>query len=349
MLKDRIIERIRAHGPLSFEQYMEMCLYDAEEGFFSAGGVRPGTDGDFVTSPEVSPWFGRLLGRWVESQLTDESIVIEVGAGSGSLMAPLIEELGKRGELPEVFAVERSVAAREALVSVAPAATVVENIEDLPRASHAVIVMNEVLDNVPYHLVERSESGWVEWMVVESDDALGVEPVPIGAPLGEWCDRFLGEGSPGLLTAQTGAMYLVDHLMRMHEDVSFCIVDYGAPTTDLARRRREDVVRTFSRQTSGVEWLDDPGASDITVEVNTDVVLATMPVGSSVESQRDFLHRFGAMDVLDALMERSHERARNGDVMGQLEARSDATGLRALIDPAGLGGFVVLTAENPGT
>ena len=91
-MKDRILERIHRDGPMRFDTYMELSLYDAEDGFFSAGGLRPGVEGDFVTSPEVSPWFGRLLGSWASTALPDsDPLFIEVGAGSGSLVAAAVD------------------------------------------------------------------------------------------------------------------------------------------------------------------------------------------------------------------------------------------------------------------
>ena len=147
MLKDRILERIRTNGPISFEAYMEACLYDPEHGFFSAGDLRPGTGGDFITSPEVSPWFGRLIGRWAKPLIRDDSIVVEIGAGRGSLLAPMIDEAGV--DTRRVYAVERSAASRDALGVLLPDGNVVDHIEALPAAGHAIVVLNEVLDNVP--------------------------------------------------------------------------------------------------------------------------------------------------------------------------------------------------------
>ena len=82
---------------MPFEEYMAACLYDPEGGFFATGPLRSSKSGDFLTSPEVSPWFGRMLGRFVAGEQVrtgaDPFMVAEVGAGSGSLLGPLIEEV----------------------------------------------------------------------------------------------------------------------------------------------------------------------------------------------------------------------------------------------------------------
>ena len=50
---------------------MAACLYDPEGGFFATGPLRSTKDGDFLTSPEVSPWFGRMLARFVAAEQTE--------------------------------------------------------------------------------------------------------------------------------------------------------------------------------------------------------------------------------------------------------------------------------------
>ena len=104
MLADKLRAKIRAEGPMPFEDYMAACLYDEEYGFFTSGPLRSVKDGDFLTSPEVSPWFGRMIARFVarEQQRTgaDPFWVVEVGAGSGSLLRPLIEALANSAAQP---------------------------------------------------------------------------------------------------------------------------------------------------------------------------------------------------------------------------------------------------------
>src|SRR5438034_9159155 len=80
---------------------MELALYAPGLGYYSAGARKLGKAGDFVTAPEISPLYGQTLARQVKQVLEagfDE--VLEVGAGSGALAAPLLEELGRSGRGP---------------------------------------------------------------------------------------------------------------------------------------------------------------------------------------------------------------------------------------------------------
>ena len=128
-----------------------------------------------------------------------------------------------------------------------------------------------------------------------------------------------------------------------------CIIDYGGTTATLADRRRGEVVRTYRRQRAGFDALAEPGETDITVDVNSDVlrrVVEELGGRVAMTDQASFLNSFGADAAMRDLIDRSHALARSGDVMGQLKARSEATDLKALVDPSGFGGFSVFLIRN---
>jgi SAM-dependent MidA family methyltransferase len=341
-VKKKIFSRIEAGGPLPFDEFMEMCLYDPEAGFFSGGRVRSGEEADFVTSPEVSPWFGRLLGRWAAQVADDDTVLVEAGAGSGALLEPLFDESG--GSFREVYAVEISPHAREEISVRVDGVGSVCAWEDVPGGGSAVVIANELLDNIPFRLADRVDDDWVEYRIGAIDGTLTMEHRR-DDDLTAWCDRELGNVPAGaLLAAQIEAARWVTEVIGRFDTIRLCIIDYAATTSDLARRPRSDVVRTYHGHRTGFDFLGEPGTTDITTDVNVDtMVRAARDAGAAVTTtdQRSFLLDLGAGEVLEMLIEREHERARAGDTMGQLMARSEATNLRALLDREGLGGFTV--------
>jgi SAM-dependent MidA family methyltransferase len=61
---DYIRSRIHdAGGSISFAEFMHYALYAPRLGYYSAGTRKFGDDGDFVTAPEISPLFGRVIAR----------------------------------------------------------------------------------------------------------------------------------------------------------------------------------------------------------------------------------------------------------------------------------------------
>lgn len=341
----RLLHRIDTSGPILFDDFMEACLYDPVDGFFSAGGVRPGEGGDFVTSPEVSPWFGTLIGSWVASVAQPGWALVEIGAGSGSLLSPLVSVTPGL----DPWAVERSPSARLAVEQIVPDAVVVGSVKDV-EATHAVVVMNEVLDNVPAALVRRHDTGWREIAVDSDGNSLVLTEVEARAEVIRWADEFLHDLEPGGLgSVQLKAGQLIASILSKFDGVAVCVVDYGGTGSALANLREADVVRTFKRQRTGFDFLADPGATDVTVDVNTDAVVAAAArrgAAATVVSQRGFLTANGAIELIEHLTTVERSAAHDGDVMGQLKARSDGVGLRALVDDRGFGSFSVVLIER---
>jgi SAM-dependent MidA family methyltransferase len=345
-MKHRIVDRIAADGPLRFDDYMEVCLYDAEEGFFGSGRGAPGKDQDFLTSPEVSALFGSLVGRWAQG--TEGSVVrplVEAGAGSGAMLGPLVESW--QGP---VYAVERSEPSRVALAESYPGASVVASLDDVPSGEGTVIVANEVLDNVPAALARRTADGWVEIGVGEvAGDLL---PVDLAArpEVEAWCGRWFPAADPGtVVAAQLRACSWVEDILERFHPASLCLIDYAARADELAARDPGSVVRTYRGHRSDLDILGDPGSTDLTVDVNVDAIVdAAERRGATVEvlSQASFLERHGARDVIADLRRDEHLAATEARTMDQLVLRSHRLDLEAVMDPDAFGGFVVFLIET---
>jgi SAM-dependent MidA family methyltransferase len=346
----RVSEYIQANGPMTFDLFMEMCLYDPDHGFFSAGAVRPGERGDFVTSPEISPAFGTLLGRWVAMGLPathdPDWVVVEVGAGSGSLIRQLVNSLDAG---TTAYAVERSDSARVEIAKSVPSVKVVADIDRI-AARHVVVVLNEVLDNIPASLVRRLRDGWDEIVIGLDGDVLRLVEQPARSDVQVWATEHLGLLPVGsIATVQLAAGALLESILYRFDGVSACVIDYGGTTKELSTRTSQNVVRTYRHQRTGFDYLRHPGETDITVDVNIDALsMLGRKHGAAVRSmsQAEFLKELGASELIDDMKSDEQRFATEGDVMGQLKARSDALGVSTLIDPNGFGSFKVVTFDR---
>jgi SAM-dependent MidA family methyltransferase len=147
-------------GQIPFSRFMELALYSPGLGYYSAGTRKFGTQGDFVTAPELSPLFSRCLARQCQEILdcTDGEI-LELGAGTGTMAATMLAELDALDTLPNRYNIlevsgELQARQRETLTTQAPhLAERVRWIDTLPEPGfQGIIVGNEVLDAMP---VER--------------------------------------------------------------------------------------------------------------------------------------------------------------------------------------------------
>ena len=112
MLAVDLKNRIKRSGPLSFSDFVESCLYDLDDGFYSKRGSA-GRRGDFLTSPEVGPFFGSLIANWLDKtwlklNKPENFQVVEVGAGRGTLARAVIDAQPSCLEYGTYTMVERS-------------------------------------------------------------------------------------------------------------------------------------------------------------------------------------------------------------------------------------------------
>lgn len=155
-----IAERVHASGGwMRFEQFMELALYAPGLGYYSAGSVKLGPGGDFVTAPEISDLFSRCVARQcaqVLGAISGAAEILELGAGTGRMAAVILQTLAAGGKLPDRYAIlevsaDLAERQRERLRRLPRELSGrVVWLERLPeRPIEGVILANEVLDALP--------------------------------------------------------------------------------------------------------------------------------------------------------------------------------------------------------
>ena len=128
------------------------------------------------------------------------------------------------------------------------------------------------------------------------------------------------------------------------------IIDYGGTAEELEPRRTQGTLRTYRSHHLGPDPLLEPGATDVTVDVNfTAAVAVAEAAGASVELHRqdDFLEGPSVCERSSpTCRHRERDLARSGDAMQRLVVRSEATDAETLLHPRGLGDFRVMVARR---
>jgi SAM-dependent MidA family methyltransferase len=354
-LQQTLVDRIRASGPMPFAAFMSLALYDPRYGYYAAAR-RTGWQGHFVTSAELDPAFGALWAHAFESvwDLCDrprEFEVIEVGPGEGGFAAAVLDAIS--GEFAAALTyrlIERMAGPRERQEARFAGDARVRwsrSITDVEPVDAGIVFANEVLDNLPVHLVERRDGELTE-VCVDIDGAELVEVLlPLSNPeLGIFFDRHdavLPEGHRG--EATLAAESFCTHAARSIGRGAIVFVDYGDLATDLVDHPRGTLV-CYSATGPDDAPLERPGEKDITAHTNWSAVIHALQVAgmevSGVHPQRDILRALGMGD-LDTALKRDHDDAlaahKGVDVMKTLSRRH---ALRVLSDPSGLGALDVV-------
>lgn len=163
-------------GVISFQRYMELALYAPGLGYYAAGSVKLGEEGDFITAPEISPLFSQTLANAILPVLNSEQIILEVGAGRGRMAADILNFLSHKDKLPkEYWILELSADLRErqkqTIKEIAPKFfDKIKWLDELPDKFSGVVLANELLDAMPVQLFQKNESDINEVNVVWLND-----------------------------------------------------------------------------------------------------------------------------------------------------------------------------------
>ena len=286
-----------AGGCVSFAEYMHHALYAPGLGYYSAGTTKLGASGDFVTAPEVSPVFGRILARQCAEILAqvDNPSILEFGAGSGKLAADLLRKLAELGALPVGYSIlEVSADLRERQESFLRNETpellnIVSWIDKMPEQHSGVIVANEVLDALP---VERfvHRAGRVMQICVATDgEALFLVERDAPEHLAQSIaaiENDLGWTLPEGFTSEiclAAPAWIADLAHGMKQGAAF-LFDYGVSQREYyAEERFDGWLRCHFRHHAHNDPLILPGIQDLTSWVNfSSVAEAAVDAGLDV-------------------------------------------------------------------
>ena len=263
----------------------------------------------------------------------DPFVVVEAGAGSGRLAVDVLRAAPACTPALRYVLVERSTSLRalqrelltvepadealgpfahspadeDALEPVTDAGPIVTQLDELPAVViDGVVLANELVDNLPVRLVERTGDHWSE-VRVGSDDGRFVEVlVAASATLAAEADAV----APGdSLADGTRVPVPVDlrswleraaALLRRGDIV---LIDYADVARSLAARGHRRWLRTYRTHGRGTDPLDAPGEQDITCDVPVEYLLTTATrVGLRPEdpiTQADWLRALGIDELVD--------------------------------------------------
>jgi len=382
-----VAARVRRRGPLPFDEVMDLALYDPVHGFYSRGHGA-GRDRDFLTSPEVGPLFGAVVARaldtwWADLGEPDPFVVVEAGAGVGTLAASVVGAGPRCAAALRYLLVERSEALRRhparglhlepASIVLGPATD--DEDEDPPPPAEAgrprlaslaelpvgpfdgVVIANELLDNLAFGLLQRSgqisagpgpqkrdQNAPSGWDEVRVGEDLAEVLVPASPDLAAEADRWAPDTAEGSrIPLQRAAGAWLRSALTCLRRGRVVVIDYADATPNLATRPWTEWTRTYRAHGRGGQVLADLGAQDVTCEVAVDQ-LAGVRRPVSDRSQADFLVAHGIDALVAEARQTWHERAGVGD-LAALAARSRVTEAAALTDPSGLGAFRVVEWE----
>jgi SAM-dependent MidA family methyltransferase len=326
LIRERIVA---AGGWLPFSEFMELALYAPGLGYYSAGSVKLGEHGDFVTAPEVSDLFGACVANQCAEILSEiGGEILEFGAGTGRLASVVLTTLGARGVLPKryrILEVSAELRDRQQRTVAALPAALRDRIEWLDRLPakriEGVVLANEVLDALPVErFVLRDARVHALGVAAGEGTALVLRERPAEAALARAVARLLASLPHALPEGYTSELSLrirpwIATLAEQLERAVVLLFDYGLPRAQLYHpQRAEGTLRCHFRHRAHDDPLANVGLQDITAWVDfTAVAEAACDAGMEVlgfTTQAAFLLGSGIDAYLHSASSSALERAR---------------------------------------
>ena len=341
-LAEHIAQAILAEGDwIPFSRYMELALFAPGMGYYAAGARKFGEHGDFVTSPEISPMFGKCIGRQAADILNRTGgEVLELGPGSGAMAADIYESLKEQGVLPQRYLLlEVSPDLRERqrdLLSKRFGIHEMERfvwIDRLPEKIRGFVVANELLDVIPCSLLHRTGDDILERGVVLTEAGFAFDDQRLAE--GEVKRRAQAVFPPGdydyLSEANFAAEALVRTIAASLEAGLAIFIDYGFPEREYYHPQRSmGTMRCHYRHRVHDDPFFLPGLQDITAHVDfTAMARAAESGGAEVvgfTTQAYFLISCGLGMLVSA-----------GDPTMTLSRLKGTSQIHRLINPAEMG------------
>jgi SAM-dependent MidA family methyltransferase len=275
-LSERIKDLIQATGPLPVSQYMALCLFDPEAGYYTSREPF-GRGGDFITAPEVSQMFGELVAIWLRAawEAIGRPLPVtfaEIGPGRGTLMKDILRTLSKLDSQlvgdAEFAMIETSERLREiqkqALQGINARIAWHATVDSLP-ASPLVIVGNELFDAIPIRQFVKSAGRWRERAVGLDDAGRLTFVAGAGAPDPALLPLEAGAAPEGavfeLAPARTALMETIAARIANHGGAGL-FVDYGYRGPAIG-----DTLQAVKAHRSE-DVLASPGEADLTAHVD---------------------------------------------------------------------------------
>ncbi len=308
--------KIKLNKKILFSEFMNLCLYHPDYGYYTKKSTIFGKQGDFVTSPITSSMFGECISNEFINIIKSQKIssILELGGGDGSLAISILKHLKINKSLPTQYIIleisqnlikYQQERIRKEFPNHYNIFKWVTNLEDIKI--DGLIIANEFFDALPTERF-RINNSKLETLYIESNnESLNYKwDEPLNNFTNElskaknnhnidFSDKYVSE----LNLNYSKWINLIDKCMK--SGVLF-IIDYGYPSQEYFLQDRCDgTLVCVHKHKSNFDPLLHIGNQDISSFVNfshlKNLSLNTSLIVSGFLSQSAFLINLNILDI----------------------------------------------------
>jgi SAM-dependent MidA family methyltransferase len=306
---------------IRFRDYMELCLYHPQWGYYMQPREKIGKAGDFYTASNIGGVLGEALAYYIARQaasLTGQVRIMEWGAGTGRLAAQILDSI--RDHFPELYqrvhyiVVEKSPwhqqCQRQQLADhrhVVRQWTPEEALEAGGAGQADFMLSNELLDAFPVHRLRQRQEALME-LYVGWDVSTGAFCELESHCTDEALISFLRESGIELANGQTADIsleapgWLSERLGEL-ENGELITIDYGDTSRELfGTHRMNGTLLCYKNHLAGENPYIYAGEQDITAHVDFSACIRSGNQAGVAQwqlmTQKEFLLESGVLERL---------------------------------------------------
>ncbi|OGW56537.1 MAG: hypothetical protein A2Z09_05280 [Nitrospirae bacterium RBG_16_43_8] len=280
LLQQKIIEKIKKEGPITFKTYMETALYEPELGYYTSQKTRIGRSGDFYTSSHLHPAFGIMIGKQIEEmwEIMDRPSdfkIVEMGSGTGYLCKDILDYLKNR----ELFnslnytIVELNPAMKTSrqnlLTDFSEKISWASSIRQLNNIK-GCFLSNELLDAFPVHIIEMNEEIKEIFVSTDNEKLTEIKGALSASEMADYIKKFSMELEKGHRTEiNLEIKKWLSEINSVLTEGFILTIDYGYSSGDYySEDRNRGTLLCYHKHQMTEDPYQNIGEQDITAHIN---------------------------------------------------------------------------------
>ena len=171
---------LKSDSKISLDKFINKVLYDKDKGYYMNSNPI-GTEGDFITAPNISIMFSEMIAIWIisfwEKIGCPKNInIIELGAGNGEMMLQIlrtVEKFNKFKSSSNFIIYEKSTYLKKLQKSKIKFENIkwINNLKKISKYP-SIFIANEFFDALPIKQFVKKSNNWYEKYIINKSKSL---------------------------------------------------------------------------------------------------------------------------------------------------------------------------------
>lgn len=281
-LLKKIHAKAKQDGYLTFDCYMDICLYYPHLGYYNNKYISfDQKNSDFITAPEVSSIYtDSIINFYLQCKKYKKiDNILEFGAGSGEMAYNFLKNIEENNIPKKYYILEKSIYLKkqqEKKIRLLPEKYngVVEWIDEIKDVENVFLLANEVLDAIPSKILLKENNIFHEKVIRSDDNKLYFSKIDCDDHLKKKIKNIelrIGSSIPNNYIFEINTLYekFFSDSINEIKNFIFLIIDYGYNEKEFYHpERTKGTIQFYKNHKKIADPLKDQGNFDISTSVD---------------------------------------------------------------------------------